>query len=162
VPATDGDSAVLACVELGDFDAGSLARIEPRLAQFALGDRLRAMRVDGSKWFGVYLPATGTPADVERVVQALRDRGVGDAVVTTEGSALPSAILLGAFRDRELAQRQQADLARRGLRGVQLAERAVEGPATRLQISGADVALMRELTEIQKDFPFSQLGACGN
>ena len=82
-------NAGLACVEFGDFDDASLARIQSRLAALALGDRLRARRVDA-------------PA------------------------------------------------------------RAAAAEATRFEIRGVDAALAQQLAEIQKEFPQSQLGACGS
>jgi hypothetical protein len=87
--AASNGSAGLACLELGDFDDASLARIQSRLAALALGDRLRARRVDA-------------PA------------------------------------------------------------RAAAAQATRFEIRGVDAALAQQLAEIQKEFPQSQLGACGN
>jgi len=158
----DGASATPACIELGDFDDASLARIQSRLAALALGDRLRSSRVDAQGWFAVYLPPPGTRAEAERMAQELRGRGVRDLVVMAENSAMPNAILLGSFRDRELAQRQQADLARRGFKGVQMAERPAGAEATRFEIRGVDTALLRELAEIRKEYPQSQLGTCGN
>ena len=77
------------CLEFGDFDDASLARIQSRLAALALGDRLRARRVDA-------------PA------------------------------------------------------------RAAAAEATRFEIRGVDAALAQQLAEIQKEFPQSQLGACGS
>ena len=151
-----------ACIELGDFDAAGLARIEARLAALALGDRLHSRRVEGPGWFAVILPALGTRTEAERTAQDLRNRGIRDLVVMSENSAMPNAILLGSFKDRELALRHQADLARRGLKGAQMVERPAGAEATRFEISGVDAALLRELAEIRKEFPQSRLGACGN
>jgi hypothetical protein len=81
--------AGLACLEFGDFDDASLARVQSRLDALALGDRLRARRV-----------------------------------------AAPG--------------------------------RAAAAEATRFEIRGVDAALAQQLAEIQKEFPQSQLGACGN
>jgi hypothetical protein len=159
--AAEPDSAA-ACVEFGDFDDASLARIQARLADLALGDRLRARRVEAPAWFIVYLPAAATRAEAERAALDLRSRGVRDLVVMGPNTTTPNAILLGSFRDPELAQRHQADLTRRGIGGVQVAARAAGAESTRFEISDVEPALSRQLAEIRKEFPQSRLGACGN
>ncbi len=160
-PAADVNAGA-ACVALGDFDDASLARIQVRLAELALGERLRARRIDAPAWFIVYLPAAATRAEAERAALDLRNRGIRDLVVMGPNTATPNAILLGSFRDRELALRHQADLARRGVGGVQVAARAAGAEMTRFEISDVDPALSRQLTEILREFPQSRLGACGN
>ena len=160
-PAAGAGNAGLACVEFGDFDEASLARIQARLATLQLGDRLRARRVGASGWFIVYLPPLATRAEAERVAQDLRGRGIRDLVVTGQNSAMPNAIVLGSFRDPELAQRHQAEMSRRGVAGVQTTQRAAT-ETTRFEIRNVDAALAQQLAEIQKEFPQSQLGACAN
>lgn len=151
-----------ACVEIGDFDDVSLARIRARLDTLSLGDRVRARRVEVPGWYMVYLPPAGSRVEAERVAQDLRGRGVRDLVVMGQNSQMPNAILLGSFRDRELAQRLQADLTQRGFKGIELAERASGVDATRFEVRDVDAALARQLAEIQKEFPQSRLGACPN
>jgi hypothetical protein len=155
-------NAGLACVELGDFDDASLARIQSRLAALALGDRLRAKRASAAGWFIVYLPPLATRAEAERVAQELRGRGIRDLVVMGPNAPMPNAIVLGSFRDPELAQRHQADLARRGVVGAQTSQRGAGAETTRFEIRGVDAVLAQQLAEIQKEFPQSQLGACAN
>ena len=154
-------SAGLACLEFGDFDEASLARVHPRLAALALGDRLRAKRAGTPGWFIVYLPPLASRAEAERVAQDLRGRGIRDFVVMGANAPMPNAIVLGSFRDPELAQRHQAEMTRRGIAGVQTTQRAA-AETTRFEIRDVDPALAQQLAEIQKEFPQSQLGACAN
>jgi D-serine deaminase-like pyridoxal phosphate-dependent protein len=151
-----------ACIEFGDFDEASVARAQARLAVLALGERLQAKRVETRGGYIVYLPPQASRADADRLAQELRGRGVRDLVVLGENSLLPNAVLLGSFRDQELAQRHQADLERRGFKGVRLAERPGAGEAMRFEIREVDAPLAQQLAEIQKEFPQSQLGACAN
>lgn len=151
-----------ACFEFGDFDDASLARIQARLSGLGLGDRLRARRVSAPGWFVVYLPPLATRAEADRVAQDLRGRGIRDLVVMGPNSAMANAIVLGSFREAELAQRHQADLARRGVSGVQTTQRAGSTETTRFELRDVDAALAQQLAEIQKEFPQSQLGACAN
>jgi len=151
-----------ACVEFGDFDESSLGRVQVRLAELALGERLRERQIEAPNWYIAFLPAPATRAEAERAAQELRARGVRDLVVMGPNSAMPNAILLGSFRDQVLAQRHQADLTRRGIKGVQTSERGAGGQTTRFEIRDVDTALAQQLAEIQKEFPQSRLGACGN
>jgi len=152
----------LACFEFGDFDEASLARIQARLAELALGERLRARQVEAPNWYVVFLPAMATRAEAERAAQDLRARGVRDLVLMGPNSPTPNAILLGSFRDQELARRHQSDLTRRGVKGVQTSERGAGGQTTRFEIRDADTVLAQQLAEIQKEFPQSRLGACAS
>jgi hypothetical protein len=158
--AGDG-SAPLACLEFGDFDDASLAPIQSRLAALALGDRLRARRISAPGWFIVYLPALPSRAEADRVAQDLRGRGIRDLVVMGPNAPMPNAIVLGSFRDPELAQRHREDLGRRGVTGVQTTQRAAT-ESTRFEIRGVDAALAQQLAEIQNEFPQSQLAPCAN
>lgn len=160
-PAVAGAGAKLACFEFGDFDETSLARVQSRLASLALGDRLQARQVEGPGWYVVYLPPSPTRAEAERVAQDLRNRGIRDLALMGEGSALRNAIALGSFREQELAQRRAADLQSRGIKGVRISERAAAAEATRFEIRDVDASVAQQLAEIQKEFPQSQLGACG-
>ena len=158
--AGDG-SARLDCLEFGDFDEASLARIQARLAALALGDRLGARRVSAPGWFIVYLPPLPSRAEAERVAQDLRGRGIRDLVVMGPNAPMPNAIVLGSFRDPELAQRHREDLGRRGVAGLQTTQRAAT-EATRFEIRGVDAALAQQLAEIRNEFPQSQLAPCAN
>ena len=154
-------SAGLSCFEFGDFDDASLALVQSKLAALGLGDRLRAKRAGASGWHIVYLPPPATRAEADRIAQDLRGRGIGDLVVMGQNSAMPNAIVLGSFRDPELARRHQAELARRGIAGVQTTQRAAV-ETTRFEIRDVDAVLAQQLAEIQKEFPQTQLGACAN
>jgi len=152
----------LACLEFGDFDDATLGRVQGRLAELALGERLRTRRIEAAAWYLVFLPAAATRADAERTALELRSRGIRDLLVMGSNTPMPNAILLGSFRDPELAQRHQTDLARRGVRGIQVMPRAAGAETTRFEINDVDAALARQLAEIQKEFAQSRLGACGS
>jgi hypothetical protein len=120
-----------------------------------------ARRVGAPAWFIVFLPPLPSRAEADRVAQDLRGRGIRDLVVMGQNAPMPNAVVLGSFRDPEMAQRHRAELARRGVTGVQTAERAA-GEATRFAVREVDAALAQQLAEVQKEFPQSQLGPCAN
>jgi len=151
-----------ACLEFGDFDAASLPRARARLAELALGQRLREKPVEAANGYIVYLPPAASRAEAERVAQDLRARGVRDVAVLGPETALANALLLGEFRDEASAQRQQAELAGRGIGGVQIGARPAGGVLLRFEIRDLDAALAQRLAEVQREFPQSRLGACGN
>lgn len=152
--------ASASCLEFGDFDEATAARVQARLAALALGERLQARRVEAPGWFFVYLPPLASRAEAERAAQELRGRGLRDVAVMGENSALANGLLLGSFRERETALRQQEDLVRRGVKEARVTERATTATATRFEIHEVGSALARELAEIQKEFAQGRLGAC--
>lgn len=155
------DGGGLGCVAFGDFDEASLGPVQARLAELGLGERLQQKQVEATNGFIVYLPPATSRAEAERLAKELRGRGERDAVVLGPETALANAILLGSFRDEEAAQRHQADLARRGVRGAVLGARPAGAAATRFEIRDLDAALAQRLAEVQREFPQSRLGACG-
>lgn len=161
-PGVAQDFARPACVEFGDFDEASLARIQSRLAELGLGDRLQPRRIEAANGFVVFLPALASRAEAERAAQDLRARGVRDLLVMGPNSATPNEILLGEFPDPDLARRHQADLTRRGVKGVQMSERSAGVQLTRFEIHEVDSLLAQQLAEIQKEFPQSRIGVCGS
>lgn len=161
-PAGEATAAGPFCLELGDFDEATVTRVQSRLAALSLGERLRTRSMAAPGWFVVHLPPLPTRADAERIAQELRGRGIRDLTVMGQSSAMPNAIVLGSFRDAELAQRHQAELSRRGVGPLQTTQRPGDGEATRFEIRDVDGTLAQQLAEIQKEFPQSRLGACAN
>jgi len=150
-----------ACVEFGDFAAeGNLGRIHDRLAALDLGERLATRNVEAPGWFMVYIPPLKSRAEVDRVVDDLRARGVKDMAVIGDNTALRNGISLGSFRDPELAAKHLTEIEKLGVKGARVAERPSTITATRFRVSGVDMALAQKLAAIQKEFPRQKLMAC--
>lgn len=149
-----------ACVEFGDFDADAAAAAQARLATLNLGERLATRAIDAPGWYIVYLPPLKTRAEAERAADELRSRGVRNLLVIGDDSPLRNGVLLGSFKDQELARRHQGDLKRRGIEGVRVGERPSMATVTRFRISGLDVAAAERLAAIQAEFPQARVMPC--
>jgi hypothetical protein len=160
-PAAAAADSIVSCVEIGEFASDAqLVRLRDKLAELKLTDRASEQTRERPGWYLVYLPAERTLADAEQRGEQLRAQGLRDVLVFKEEGALRFAIGLGSFRDRDLARKQVAQLERRGIKGARVAENPTTVRTTRVLIRGADAAAIRQLGEVQKDFPQQKLQPC--
>ena len=151
----------VSCVELGEFTGeAQLGRLREKLAELKLADRASEQTRERPGWFQVYLPPEKTAEAAEQRAEQLRAQGVRDVRVMREEGALRFAIGVGAFRDRDLAHKQVAQLERRGIKGARVADSPTVVRATRVLIRGAEPAALRQLEEVQKEFPQQKLQPC--
>ena len=153
--------AAASCVEFGEFTGeAQLARLREKLAELKLTDRASEQTKERPGWFQVYLPPEKTAEAAEQRAGQLRAQGVRDVLVMREEGPLRFALGVGAFRDRDLARKQVAQLERRGIRGARVADTPTVVRATRVLIRGAEPAALRQLEEAQKEFPQQKLQTC--
>jgi hypothetical protein len=148
------------CVDFGDFNAETAARVRLRLEALNLAERLTSSAVEVPGWYMVYVPPFKTRAEVERAAAEIRKLGVKDMLVIADNSPLRFGIALGSFRDPELAQKHQADLARRGVQGVRVSDVPSSVPGTRFRITGVDAETAAGLTLLHREFQPSRLAPC--
>ena len=135
-----------------------MTRLRDKLVALKLTDRASEQTRDRSGWYRVYLPQR-TLSEAEQRAEQLRAQGLLDPVVYRDG-AFRFSIGLGSFRDRDSARKQVAQLERRGVRGVRVADNPSTERSTRVLIRGADSASIQQVEEAQKDFPQQKLQAC--
>jgi cell division protein FtsN len=149
-----------ACVEVGDFTVESAGRVRQRLETLAVGDRLTIRSVETGGWFMVYVPPFKTRAEVDRRADELRKAGVKELLVIGENSPMRYGIALGSFKDQDLANKHAADLDRRGIKGVRVADKPASVQVTRFQLRAVDAALAEALRALQKEFNAARFQAC--
>ncbi len=154
------EPAPAACLELGDFSPDVMGRVAPMLGSLNLGERLLSRSVELPGWFMVYIPPMKSRAQVDGRAEELRKLGVKELLVIADNSPMRFGISLGAFRDRDLAQKHRADLDKRGIKDARVADNPSTITAVRFQAHGVDVALAQRLAEIQKEFPHSYIRPC--
>src|SRR5262245_42828140 len=170
-PAPPGTSAVPApiaaadlvgssCVEVGDFTIENSERVRQRLATIATGDRLTVRSVDAPGWFMVFVPPFKTRTEADRKADELRKAGVKELLVIADNSPMRYGIALGSFKDQDLANRHFADLERRGIRGVRVADKPSNVQVTRFQVRAVDAAMADVLRSVQKEFNAARFNAC--
>lgn len=161
VPPAAGEDAPLVCLQMGEFTSQEqLTRLHDRLTGLKLADRASDISQDVPGWYRVYLPPATTLADAEARMAQLHEQGVHDALVLKDEGPLRLAILLGSFRDRDLARRQLAMLGRRGVKGARISERPTTQRSTLVELRGLDASMTQQLQELQKDFPQQKLQPC--
>jgi hypothetical protein len=157
-----GVETVAACTEFGDFSGDALVRrARERLARLKLGKRLTERTVEAPGYYMVFIPPLPDRAQVDARAEELRQADVREMLVITDNSTMRFGISLGSFRDRDLAVKHQADLARRGITDVKVADTPSVSSATRFTIRDADAATQRELAAAQKEFPQQRVQRCG-
>lgn len=154
------EPAAAACLELGDFTLENAPRVRQRLEALALGDRLTARQIDAPGWYMVYVPPFKTRADVDRAAAELRKLGVKDLLVIADNSPLRFGIALGSFKDQELALRHAADLERRGVKGVRVADKPSAVALTRFVLRGVDASLAETLRALARELNATRFQAC--
>lgn len=159
-PIAAADLVGMSCVEMGDFTVENAGRVRQRLEGLALGERLSVRSVDAPGWFMVYVPPFKTRAEVERRAEELRRAGVKEMLVIADNSPMRFGIALGSFKDQDLANRYAADLERRGIKGVRVADKPSSVPVTRFQLRSVDATLADVLRAVQKEFNAARFQAC--
>lgn len=154
------DLAGASCVEVGDFTIENAGRVRQRLEALSIGDRLSIRSVETPGWFMVYVPPFKTRAEVDRRADELRKAGVKELLVIGDNSPMRNGIALGSFKDQDLANRHAADLDRRGIKGVRVAEKPSSVQVTRFQVRSVDASLADALRSVQKEFNAARFQAC--
>jgi hypothetical protein len=159
--ATQNPVAGQGCVEFGDFSSDLAGRAAPLLGALNLGERMKSRAVELPGWYMVFIPPAKTRADVDRRADELKKSGVKEMLVIADTSPMRFGISLGSFRDRELAMKHRADLEKRGIKDVRVADTPSSVPGVRFQVNGVDAALAQQLAAIHKEFPTTNISPCG-
>jgi SPOR domain len=158
--ASVSDLVGASCVEVGDFTVENAGRVRQRLEAAAPGGRLTIRSVEAPGWFMVYVPPFKTRAEVERRADQLRKAGVKELLVIGDNSPMRNGIALGSFKDQDLAIKHAADLERRGIKGVRVADRPSNVQVTRFQVRDVDPSLAEALRAVQREFNAARFEAC--
>jgi cell division protein FtsN len=161
-PIAAADLAGSSCVEVGDFTIENSERVRQRLATLATGERLTVRSVDAPGWFMVFVPPFKTRAEADRKADELRKAGVKELLVIADNSPMRYGIALGSFKDQDLANRHFADLERRGIKGVRVADKPSNVQVTRFQVRPVDAPMADALRSVQKEFNAARFYACAS
>jgi cell division protein FtsN len=148
------------CVEVGDFTIENASRVRQRLEALAIGERLTVKSVEAPGWFMVYLPPFKTKAEVDRRADELRKMGLKELLVISDNTPMRYGIALGSFKDQDLAMRHAADLEKRGIKGVRVADKPSSLSVTRFQVRVVDTPVAEALRAVQKEFNAARFQAC--
>ena len=152
--------AVAACLELGAFNPGEVARVQQVLEALELGPRLSRRRVQEFASYWVFMPPQGSRQAANRKSAELKKLGVEDFFVVQEDPKFQLAISLGVFKTEEAAQARLVELRNKGVRTARVAPR--ETPVQKIYFTVREVpeALASRLNELRQGFPGSELKDC--
>src|SRR5271169_2619387 len=154
--------ALAPCLQIGDFTSEApLTRLRQKLSEFKLADHASEQTLELPGWYLVYLPPAKTRGDAERRADELRAQNVRDVLVVLGDGPTRFSILLGSFRDRDLALKPLAELERRGVKGARVTDNPTGVQVTRVRVRGLDAAAAQQLQAVQTDFPQQKMQACG-
>jgi hypothetical protein len=148
-----------ACVQWGSFAGAEAARAEAAVSALGLPKlAVERLSVDATGYW-VYLPPAKTRADVDRRVRDLKAHGVQDFYVVQDDGQWHNAISLGIFKSEEMARAMAASIAKRGVAGVLLEPRVNFLKQTAYFVRYPGDAAIGRLTELQRNFPGSEVKA---
>ncbi|WP_353155691.1 SPOR domain-containing protein [Herminiimonas fonticola] len=156
----DKISNVLACTEVGNFDAAEAKRFETQLASLTLGERLTRRAIQESARHMVYIPPQADKDAAEKKAGELKRLGVNDFFVIQDGSALQWGISLGIFKSEEAARNHLNALNQKGVRSARMGTHSPNANKIAFQLRGLDTAAKNSVVKIKGNFPRQELREC--
>ena len=152
--------AVAACLELGAFNPGEVARVQQLLEPLALGAKLSQRRAEEIASYWVFMPPQGSRQAANRKSAELKKLGVEDFFVLQEDPKSRFAISLGIFKTEEAAQARLAELRKKGVRTARVGPRETQVQKVYFTVREVPEALASRLNELRQGFPGSELKDC--
>lgn len=161
IPQTTEKAAdVVACTEVGNFDANEAKGFESKLAALALGERLTRRAVQENSRYIVFIPPQANKEAADKKGSELKRLGVDDFFVITEHTALQWGISLGIFKSEEAARNHLAALNQKGVRSARVGPHNVAAPKFAFQLRRIDAATKAELEKIRAGYPRQEVRTC--
>jgi hypothetical protein len=151
---------VLACTEIGNFDAAEAKNFEAKLVALALGERLSRRQIQENARFIVYIPPLANKDAADKKGAELKRLGIDDFFVITEHTALQWGISLGIFKSEEAARNHLAALNQKGVRSAKVGPHNAVAPKVAFQFRRIDAATKANLDKIRATFPRQDARAC--
>lgn len=156
----DNSAGIMACTEVGNFDAPEAKRFEARLASLALGERVKRRPVQDAARHIVYIAPLGSKEAADKKAGELKRLGVDDFFIIQDNSTLQWGISLGVFKTEEAARKQLADLQKKGVRSARIGDHGMSVGKFAFQLRALDAAAKNGLEKIKADFPKQEIRTC--
>jgi hypothetical protein len=151
---------LLACSEIGDFDAAAAKRFETQIAPLAKGNALSKHDVQDTARNMVYIPSQGSKEGADKKVNELRHLGVNDFYVIQDAGELHWAISLGVFKTEDAARAQLAALNQKGVHSARLGTRSPVAGKVAYQLHNLDENTKAGLDKIALDYQAIEVRDC--
>ncbi|WP_076593177.1 SPOR domain-containing protein [Herminiimonas arsenitoxidans] len=153
---------VLACTEIGNFDATEAKNFETKLTALALGDRLARRPIQENARYMVYIPPLANKEAADKKAGELKRMGVDDFFVIQDHSALQWGVSLGIFKSEEAARNHLAALNQKGVRSARVGTHSVAANKFAFQLRRIDAATKSGVDKIREGFPRQEWRECSN
>ncbi|HJV81688.1 SPOR domain-containing protein [Noviherbaspirillum sp.] len=160
VSAVEKKEEMLACAEIGNFNAEDAKRFREQIATLSLGDRLVQHPVREVASHMVYIPPQADKEAAEKKAGELRRLGVEDFYIIQDSSSLRWGISLGVFKQEEAARAFLVSLNQKGVRSARIGERSVTSSLVAFQLRGLDAATKSAVDKISAAFPKQEMHSC--
>lgn len=161
-PETKAD--IIACTEIGNFNAIEARKFETQLAALNLPVKAQAHNVQEAASHMVYIPSQDGKDGAERRSAELRRLGIQDFYVIPESQSNPAlrwAISLGVFKTEEAAKAYIGQLIPKGVRSARIMARNVTSNKQAYQWRNLDTAGKAALDTLKAKFPAQDMRGCG-
>jgi len=149
-----------ACLELGAFNPGEVARVQQALEPLALGSRLSQRRAEEIASYWVFMPPQRDRQAANRKAAELKKLGVEDFFILQEDPKFRFAISLGVFKTEEAARSRLAELRIKGVRTARVDPRETSVQKVYFTVREVPDALVSKLNDLRQSFAGSELKDC--
>ncbi len=157
---TEGSAAApAACLEWSPFSSAEAVRVETALTLLALPPDMLQRQTADIDGYWVHMPQLKTRAEVDRKVAELKSLGVEEFFVVQDAGPWRNAISLGLFKNEEAAKTELERLRQRGVRSASIVRREKLLKQVTFYLREPDPATVARLTELQRDFPATEIKA---
>ncbi|MBX3649777.1 MAG: SPOR domain-containing protein [Burkholderiales bacterium] len=162
VPASANASSqtvAAACVEWGLFGGAEVARADAALAALGLPADALQRRTSDIDGYWVHMPPLKTRVEADRKVGELKALGIEEFFVVQDAGPWRNAVSLGLFKNEEAARAELERLRQRGVRSATVVRREKLLKQVAFYVREPDPATVARLTELQRDFPATEIKA---
>jgi SPOR domain len=152
--------ALAACLELGAFGLGDVARVQQALEPLGLGSRLSQRRVEEVASYWVFMPPQRNRQAASQKAAELRKLGVEDFFIVQEDPNFRFAISLGVFKTEEAARARLAELRTKGVRTARVGPRETSVQKVYFAVREVPDALASRLNDLRQSFAGTELKDC--
>jgi hypothetical protein len=153
-------ATLAACLELGAFSPGDVARVQQALEPLALGSRLSLRRVEEIASYWVFMPPQRNRQAANQKAAELKKLGVEDFFIVQEDPAFRFAISLGVFKTEEAARSRLAGLRAKGVRTARVGSRETSVQKVYFAVRDVPDALVSRLNDLRQGFAGTELKDC--
>jgi hypothetical protein len=156
------DSASLACVEWGAFNASDVTRARAALAPIAPAAAVSERQVQEAAGWWVYVPPQPSRQSVNQKVAELKELGIEEYFIVQEDAKLRFAVSLGVYRTEEAARARLEQLRARGVHTAVVGARPTPVRKAYLQLRELPEGVQPKLAELRDAFPGTDMKSCAS